>query len=222
MLPGVRRAAPATMRLPRCGGHDAAAAHPRVRREAWFLLRSFIMRQLLSARAPNVSRSLPWFLVVSGVVLALTMSNQVGPGVSADEVPEGHEVVRFTALSGFEWMPEGLDEVVASRGMATIPRTVQRLDGRRVFIKGFMLPMEGDAHGVTLFMLNANVDMCYFGAPVRPNDWILVRMKPGAAAEYTHRPTAVWGRLEVGASIEAGRVTSLYRLVDAEARVDEG
>lgn len=179
------------------------------------------MRQLLRARVPNVSRSLPWLLVVSGVVLAFTMSNQVGPAVRAGEVPAGHEVVSFTALSGYEWMPERLDDVVASRGMSTIPRRVQQLDGRRVFIKGFMLPMQGDDRGVTLFMLNANVDMCYFGAPVRPNDWILVRMKPGSAAEYSHRPTAVWGRLEVGASIEEGRVTSVYRMVDAEARVDE-
>lgn len=165
-------------------------------------------------------RALPWFLVVSGVILALTMTNDVGPSVRAGEVPSGFEVVRFTTLSGYEWMPARLEEVQASGGMATIPAAVQQLDGRRVFIKGFMLPLEGDDRGVTLFMLNANIDLCYFGAPVRPNDWILVRMKPGQAAEYTHRPTAVWGRLEVGAEVEEGRVTSLYRLVDAEARVE--
>jgi hypothetical protein len=61
-------------------------------------------------------------------------------------------------------------------------------------------------------MLNASLDMCYFGAPVRINDWIMVKMKPGKKAAFSHLAYRVSGVLEVGEELKNGRVQSLYRM----------
>lgn len=170
---------------------------------------------------PRVARSLPWILLVSGVLLAIALPPADGPAVSRGEVPPGFSLTTFGVLAGYEWEPEGLPALIASRGRDGIPPKVLQLDGRAVFIKGFMLPLESSPNGVTSFLLNAAQDMCYFGAPTRPNDWILVRMADGTAVPFTHGPVAVWGRLQVGAELREGRVTSLYRIFDASARSDE-
>lgn len=143
-----------------------------------------------------------------------------GPGVSPGEVPSGYTHVTFNTLAGFDFALEIADSVPRGYRPPNLPRAVGVLHGQQVFLKGFMLPYEGDASGITVFALNASFDMCYFGAPVRPNDWILVTMKRGTRAEYTHLPVSVWGRFEVGADGDDGRVGSFYRLVDAHATPD--
>jgi hypothetical protein len=64
--------------------------------------------------------------------------------------------------------------------------------------------------------------MCYFGAPVRMNEWILVRMKGGKRAKFTHLALNVKGKLEVGEEMKNGRVASLYRLEADAADIEDG
>jgi hypothetical protein len=139
-----------------------------------------------------------------------------------DDVPRGFQYVGFNILSGYDWeMPDPLDPT-AKPPKNEIPTTVKALDGKMVYLKGFMLPLDLDAQGVTKFMLNASIDMCYFGAPVRLNDWIMITMKPGKKAKFTHLPTAVWGRLEVGEEVRNGRTVSIYRLTAEDAKTESG
>jgi hypothetical protein len=138
----------------------------------------------------------------------------------SDEIPKGFQYVGFNILSGYDWeMPDPLDPA-AKPPKNEIPATVRALDGKMVYLKGFMLPLDLDAQGVTKFMLNASIDMCYFGAPVRLNDWIMITMKPGKKAKFTHLPTGVWGRLEVGEEIKNGRTVSIYRLTAEDAKTE--
>lgn len=154
-------------------------------------------------------------------VLGLTMA-LAAPAVrlGAQDDPKGYPYVGFNILSGYDWeMPDPLDPL-AKLPENKIPASVKALDGKPVLLKGFMLPLDLDAQGVTKFMLNASIDMCYFGAPVRLNDWIMVTMKPGKKAKFTHLPTAVWGRLEVGEEVRNGRTVSIYRLTADDARTE--
>jgi hypothetical protein len=54
--------------------------------------------------------------------------------------------------------------------------------------------------------------MCFYGAPSQINQWVHVKMSPGAKAKVSHNPTTVSGTLEVGELVEDGQVISLYRL----------
>lgn len=107
-----------------------------------------------------------------------------------------------------------MEEAAARSGPPSfvIPPAVAALDGQMVTIEGFMIPLDITPGGVSLFVLNGNSDQCDFGIPPRVIDWILVSMKPGERAPFSHLPTTVRGRLEVSPDIRNGRVRSLYRL----------
>jgi hypothetical protein len=134
---------------------------------------------------------------------------------------QSYQPVDFNALSNYEYeLPDPLDPAPAEV-RNVIPPAVKALNGRQVAIEGFMLPLDLTPAGVSQFLLNASIDMCYFGAPVRMNEWILVTMKDGKRAAFTHLALTVKGRLEVGEVIRNGRVTSLYRL-DADSAEADG
>ena len=153
---------------------------------------------------PRVTHLRP---LVVGVVVAAAMWVSLGAQASWPEV-------RWETLAGFAYQPPDL--VLAapmSRTPATgLPASVKALDGKAVRIRGFILPLDITPDGVSEFILNGTIDMCYFGAPVALNEWILVSMKGGLRTPMTHLPVMVAGDLEVGERIEHGQVTSLYRM----------
>lgn len=143
--------------------------------------------------------------------------------VAAGTVPaaaQSYQPIDFNLISSFDYeLPDPLDPAPAPVQNA-IPASVKALDGKLVAIEGFMLPLDLTPQGVSVFMLNASIDLCYFGAPVRMNEWVLVTMKGGKRAPFTHLATTVKGRLSVGEQVRNGRVGSLYRLEADVAEVD--
>lgn len=142
--------------------------------------------------------------------------------VSVAALAAAYQPITFNLISNYEYeLPDPLEP--ASRApQNVIPASVKALNGKMVAIEGFMLPLDLTPEGVSVFMLNASIDMCYFGAPVRMNEWVLVTMKAGRRAKFTHLSTTVKGRFEVGEEMRNGRVTSLYRLAADEAEVESG
>jgi hypothetical protein len=133
---------------------------------------------------------------------------------------QGYQTVDFNKLSSFDYeLPDPFDPAPPPI-KNEIPPAIKALNGKMVAIEGFMLPLDLNPQGVTTFMLNASIDMCYFGAPVRMNEWVLVTMKGGKRAPFTHLATTVKGRLSVGEEMRNGRVGSLYRLEADVAEVE--
>jgi hypothetical protein len=133
-------------------------------------------------------------------------------GVALDAQRPSYTHIHWRLLSSVA-MDEAGGEVRQSGPPAfVIPPAVQALHGQMVAIEGFMIPLDITPAGVSLFVVNGDADQCDFGIPPRVIDWILVTMKPGQRAPFSHLPTTVRGRLEVGAEVRNGRVTSLYRL----------
>jgi hypothetical protein len=152
------------------------------------------------------------------VTLTVALALAIGALVGA----QAYQRVDFNKLSNYEYeLPDPFDPTPRTI-QNTIPDAVKALDGRLVSIEGFMLPLDLNAQGVSQFMLNASIDMCYFGAPVRMNEWILVTMKGGTRAKFTHLALNVKGRLSVGEEMKNGRVASLYRLVADSAEIEDG
>jgi hypothetical protein len=132
----------------------------------------------------------------------------------------GYEAVSFSTLSNFEYeLPDPLDPS-AKPDLNQVPAPIKALNGKQVSIRGFMLPLDLDNTGVGEFMLNGSLDMCYFGAPVRMNEWVLVRMAGTKKARFTHLPIVVSGKLEVGEQMKNGRVMSLYRMSAVSAETE--
>ncbi len=141
-------------------------------------------------------------------------------GIAAAAVT--YQPVSFSTISNYEYeLPDPLDPS-SKAPQNVIPAAVKALNGKMVALEGFMLPLDLTPDGVSVFMLNASLDMCYFGAPVRMNEWVLVKMKAGKRAKFTHLATTVKGRFEVGEEMRNGRVASLYRLEADLAEVEDG
>jgi hypothetical protein len=137
------------------------------------------------------------------------------PASRWEEMTGEYRSVRFDLLAGFAYgEPRGAVGIDLSGDGAReiVPAEVSALSGRRVSVSGFMLPLDFDGEGVTEFLLNANYDMCYFGAPTRANDFIVVRMRDGRRTRFVHTPVIVFGTLEVGEERKGDRVVSLYRM----------
>ncbi len=157
--------------------------------------------------------------VIVGIIGAVIYFSAGG---AKNEKPknEGYKSVDISTLADFDYYTpqpdEKPDENLAAQNL--IPEKIKQLNGQKVSLTGFMMPVRVDDTGnVEEFALNGNYDMCFYGAPSQINQWIHVRMQPGAKARFSHSPTTISGTLEVGELIEDGEVISLYRLTGDKA-----
>lgn len=146
-------------------------------------------------------------------------SRTIARGSRAEALLQDHRLVSFSLLSGFHYPDSEPGSVLPAEALASRPRLpdqVAALDGQRVAVDGFMLPLDFDGASVGYFILNATQDMCMFGAPTVINQLILVRMRDGRRTALSHLPMRVFGTLDVGEEFEGDRLVSLYRM-EAEA-----
>ena len=73
---------------------------------------------------------------------------------------------------------------------------IRELDGRRIRIRGYILPT-AQKRGIREFVLVRDNQECCFGPGAALYDCILVTMEPGATTEFTVRPIAVEGEFRV-------------------------
>jgi hypothetical protein len=139
----------------------------------------------------------------------------------ASALKQDFPFVRFETLAGFA-LP-----IVAAHGFAAsphrepgprqaqpaIPSEVRALHGTPISVRGYMLPLDLDARGVSSFLLTASIDSCHFGTLGAVNEWIAVTMNAGARVQYDQgRPVTVFGRLIVEPDIQNGTIVGLYRM----------
>jgi hypothetical protein len=97
-----------------------------------------------------------------------------------------------------------------------LPDTIEDLAGKRLRIRGFILPT-AQRRGITQFVLVRDNQECCFGPGAALYDCILVEMQKGQTAEYSIRPVAVEGLFDIN-EIKGpdGRHLAIYHL-DAES-----
>ncbi len=89
------------------------------------------------------------------------------------------------------------------------PPAILALDGRKVLIRGFMLPSV-DFRDIREFHLVRSLWGCCFGAPPRLNEIVRVQLEEGV--DYTYDGLELVGTLEVVYETEDGIAEDLYRL----------
>lgn len=126
-------------------------------------------------------------LFLSGFFLVMGLGS--GIYVSATEVPEGYEPISFLGMK-----PDELDE----RGDVLIPEKIRRLDGQRVFIKGYMRPQEFKSN-LSAFLLVRDNQECCFGplSDVKYYDQMRVELVSPLVADYSTGMFRVGGRLKI-------------------------
>ena len=95
---------------------------------------------------------------------------------------------------------------------------VEKLDGKRVRIRGWLLPGFQQS-GITQFVLVRDNKECCFGPGAALYDCILVEMETGKSTEFTTRPIAVEGTFSLSEfKGPDGRQLAIYRLSGEKAK----
>jgi hypothetical protein len=118
----------------------------------------------------------------------------------AVKVPPGYTALSWKTLGGFEY----------TEGMK-LPDEVRALNGQKVAIAGYMMTIE-EVENIHEFLLVEAFWSCCFGTPPTINQVVLIHIEGARGVEYTSSPVLILGTLEVGAKIEDGFETSVYRL----------
>ena len=126
-----------------------------------------------------------------------------------------YAAVELSALATIHYIQPNAADVKAKRNRpADLPAWIKALDGKRVNIRGYMLPYDVGTSTVYEFMLVANNMSCCFAAPTNATDWVSVTMKGSAGAYMSQDEIGVRGTLSVGEEFDqAGYITSLFRIV---------
>jgi len=143
-----------------------------------------------------------------GVKSALSNPSQTSG--TLPEMKGGYLAAGFDKLSAFPadviLKPEGWEMV------GQIPDDVKSLDGKAVFIKGFMIPLNHLNGLTTDCLLLKSQAMCCFGIQPKINEWVLVRLTGKGIEAIRDRPVTIFGKLHVGEYRENGRLRSIYRM----------
>lgn len=126
---------------------------------------------------------------------------------------EGYMPVGFNILSAYNYDPALVKNVSTNSGGGSIPASIKALNGKKVVVQGYVVPvvvMDGEAKS---FMLVRSTMLCCFGITPKMNEWVDVEMNNSRIAKYRMDvPTNVYGTLEVGESYVDGTLMSIYRL----------
>ena len=91
------------------------------------------------------------------------------------------------------------------------PADLAKLDGERVKLPGFIVPLEDNAEKYSEFLLVPSPQACIHVPAPPANQMVLVRMVEGHGPKRTWRPTWLKGRLQISTNDSAYGKTS-YRL----------
>ena len=132
---------------------------------------------------------------------------------------ETHQVLTFNMLTSYpfrepNWAKMDDPAYIASLNLdEQISPEIQAMDGKKVEIQGFMLPLDMSEGNLRTFMLLKDQMACCFGNIPRLNEWVYVRVpkKKKISAQQDVLIT-LFGTLRVGAKFEREVLTGIYHL----------
>jgi len=123
--------------------------------------------------------------------------------------------VSFQTLSSYMYIIPEIDDPLAAldkRPADQIPEPIKAFNGKKVAIKGYMIPDGQATGGVKTFMLVIDQSVCCYGRTPRMNEWISVAMAGDKTTNIIKdQPVTICGTLHVGEVKERGVVLSIYR-----------
>jgi hypothetical protein len=134
--------------------------------------------------------------------------------VGGEKIPD----VGFDRLAGYPFTivdagtGASAAEIEAAKKKDPAPPQVRALDGQRVAVTGYMLPLQLENGRVKKLVLMRDVTTCCYGATPNMNDYIVVTMNGEGFTPLQDIPVVLVGRLHVALTYENGYLVSLYTL----------
>jgi hypothetical protein len=144
--------------------------------------------------------------LIGGVVLFVS-GTAMHTYIYMTEVPEGYQRISFSELQ--------TDEDPMIMGAAALP---SELDGKRIFIKGYVHPGVSDLGEIRRFILVPDMGTCCFGGQPALTDMVEVRIVGERGVRYSQRKRKFAGTFRVSPRLKqvAGGLTGGYYELDAD------
>ena len=121
---------------------------------------------------------------------------------------EGYQSVTFSELSDF---PFSTDENGVLLPDSKVPTEISELNGKKVALSGFLVPIEYVEDKVSGVILVRNQLLCCYGEEPQLNEWVLINVDP-PVEPITDLPVTFFGDFEASPDMEQEQVISLYRM----------
>ena len=115
---------------------------------------------------------------------------------------------------------KGLDKVVTfdeiaawpyEDGLKGMPKDLKKLDGKKVMMVGFMLPID-EVENIKEFLLVQSLWSCCYGQPPDINGIVRVVMPGKKRTDYFFDPLKIIGKFKVEATVLDGYCVDIYQL----------
>lgn len=116
--------------------------------------------------------------------------------VYATEVPSGFQRVNFRSAAE--------DATYDEQGRLISAPRWQALDGKAIFVKGYMFNPGLQNEGLTSFFLLREIHFNGFNGPIRPSEAIRVNLPAGITTQSTDKLVSVSGRFQITDSSTTG------------------
>ena len=93
---------------------------------------------------------------------------------------------------------------------------IKDLVGKRISIRGFILPNGTRESGNQKFILVRDNKECCFGPGAALYDCVLVKLEKGHEVDFTVRPVTVEGTFQLKELVIGGRTMAIYRMRDCK------
>ncbi|MBX7245468.1 MAG: DUF3299 domain-containing protein [Candidatus Sumerlaeaceae bacterium] len=133
--------------------------------------------------------------------------------------PSGFKQITFRLLGSFNAGATPVGNGPAAGGEKSeaqalqIPPNIKSLDGQKVALSGYMVPVDIEEGKIRAFILVKNQMLCCFGVIPKLNEWVYVTKEDKDGAPYfPDTPVRASGTFSVGEEFRDGALTSLFRM----------
>jgi hypothetical protein len=142
-----------------------------------------------------------------------------GPALASLDGPlatiGGYSKISYSQLAGFKFRPP--PQPIATdkpppEVLAQVPAAIRRLDGKKVVLTGYMLPLTLKDGLATEFFFLSSPNACCYGTVPEVNEWMHVKMRQEGLPPVQDVPLYLAGRLHVRARWDEGYLIGIYDL----------
>lgn len=133
---------------------------------------------------------------------------------------DGSWNVSFGQLASYHLEAPAQGAAAKPGSVERIPEALRQLDGQRVRLSGFMLPVKVEGGLATEFLIVRNPLVCCYGMMPAPNEWVCVKAPGKGVAMQMDTPLQFSGTLHVGEIYEGNFFVGVYRLDADKVSVD--
>jgi len=160
---------------------------------------------------------------------------EIDPPISDQPIPTGTDPADLAAIKSAEQMLDaerklarmikegkitGLDSILPfdelsawpyEDGLKGMPKRVKELDGKKVLMTGFMLPID-EVQNIKEFLLVQSLWSCCYGQPPDINGIVRCVMPKDKRTDYFFDPLKIIGTFKVEATVMDGYCVDIYQL----------